>query len=276
MEDFIVNRIEDIFDTVISIGEGSLVLYPETFNESIYNGIMTIMDKAVMPVAYIILALLCVLELYNVTIRLEGQHGTMGAEIPFRVMFKLAVCKIAVDSTSTILKGIYGVSTQLIKNIGTTLSGGEILTPADIEAIRLVVEDMDFGVKLITSVEVTIIYLIVQFISLIICVIVVGRMIELYVLMAIAPIPMSTIPNTELSNVAKNFLKAFSAVCLQGVLIYIVVSIFPMLFGSGTLGDISDATNFSKSLLRATGYSLILLISIFSTSKWAKSICNAM
>ncbi|MEG0570366.1 MAG: CD0415/CD1112 family protein [Oscillospiraceae bacterium] len=276
MVDYIINRIEDIFNTVVSAGSGNLILSPETFNATIYNGVITIMKNAVMPVAYVLLGLLFILELYNITIRTEGTQGTMGIEIPFRTMFKLVLCKVAIDSTELILGAIYSVSSQLIYNIGTTINGGNTLTPADMAIIRTTVGNMDFGVTLMTSVEVTLIYLIVQFVMVVVSVIVVGRMIEFYVLMAVAPVPLATFPNAEMSGIAKNFLKSFAAVCLQGVLIYVVVTLFPLLFGNAAMGDISDPSQFSKSLMTAAGYSFVLLISVFATGKWAKSICNAM
>lgn len=276
MVDYIISRIEAIFNTVISAGDGNLVLSPESFNASIYNGVLLIMKNAVMPVAYVLLGLLFITELYNITIRTDHQSGIMAMEIPFRAMIKVALCKVVVDSTELILSAIYNISAQIITNIGTTISGGTTLTPADMEVIRAVVEDMDFGVKLMTAVEVTLIYLIVKFVMVIVSVIVVGRMMELYVLMAVAPVPLATFPNVEMSGIAKNFLKSFAAVCLQGVLIYIVVAMFPLLFGNAAMGDISDTSNFSESLITAAGYSFVLLISVFATGKWAKSVCNAM
>lgn len=276
MVDYIISRIEAIFNTVVSVGGSGLVLSPETFNSTIYHGVNTIQSVAVMPVANVLLGLLFVLEMYNVTIRTDIQGGTMGAEIPFRVMFKIAICKYFVDSTPDVLNAIYWISTKVITNMQGIITGGQSLTPADINAIRTAVENMDFGVKLMTSVEVTLIYLIVEFVTVIISVIVVGRMVELYIMMGVAPLPMATLPNADLSGVAKNFLKGFAAVTLQGVLIYIVVAIFPLLFGSASIGNINDPSNFSKSLMTAAGYSFVLLISIFATGRWAKSICNAM
>jgi uncharacterized membrane protein YczE len=132
---------------------------------------------------------------------------------------------------------------------------------------------MDFSVQLMTCVQVTIIWLIVKLSMLMVGVIIAGRMIEIYVQMAIAPIPIATFPNSEMSNIGKNFLKSFAAVCIQGVLIYIVVNMFGLLFGE--MGDIGGATNFTDSLLAAAGYSFVLVIAIYSTGRWAKSICNA-
>jgi len=278
MDDYIISRIQDIFNSVTSAGAsgGSLMLSPQTFNGAIYSGVIKMMESGVMPVAYVILGLFFVLELYNITIRTEGQQGTMGIEIPFKVMFKIVLCKTAIDSTKLILEAMYAVSTQLINNIRGVISGSGSLTTANLDAVRTSVASMDFGVKLMTSVEVTLIYLIVQFVMIIITVIVVGRMIEVYVMMAVAPVPLATFPNAEMSSIAKNFLKGFAAVCLQGVLIYIVVAIFPLLFGNAAMGKVDDPANFSASMMNAAGYSFVLLISVFATGKWSKMICNAM
>lgn len=273
MEDFIINKIQEILSSVASAGTGIIVQSPQQFNATIYNGVVNIMENAVMPVAYVILGLLFMLEIYNITIRTDIQ-GVTGVEIPFKVMFKLAVCKIVVDNSRMLMDAIYSVSAQLITNIGAAFASGAVLTPADINSIKTVIENMDYGVKLMTSIEVLIVWLILKFVLLMVSVIVVGRMVEIYVLMAIAPVPIATFPNAEVNGVAKNFLKAFAAVCLQGALIYIIVSMFSLLYGS--VGSISDASKFADSMLAALGYSLVLLISIFASGKWAKSICNAM
>ena len=133
---------------------------------------------------------------------------------------------------------------------------------------------MEFGVQLLTSVEVTIIWLLIKFISVMVTVIVTGRMIEMYVLIAISPIPAATIPNSDASSIAKNFLKTFMAVCLQGAIIFLIVSMFGIIVNS--VGISVDGVEFTKSLFSILGYALVLVISLFSTGKWAKSICNAM
>jgi hypothetical protein len=108
----------------------------------------------------------------------------------------------------------------------------------------------------------------------IISVIVVGRMIEIYIHMAIAPLPIATLPNSEVNGVAKNFFKSFFALSIQGVIIYIVVAIFPMLFGATALSQ--DGSDFSTSLMNAAAYSFVLLMAVFTSGKVAKSICSAM
>lgn len=96
----------------------------------------------------------------------------------------------------------------------------------------------------------------------------IARFIEIYVYIAISPIPIATFPSDDLNQIAKGFLKSFAAVCLQGAFIYLILSFFPILVSSNILGDTS-----AWGLLL---YSLILALGVFSSSRWAKSVCNAM
>ena len=80
MEDYILGKILDVVNTVENLGTGILIQSPENFNTTLYNGIINIMDNAVMPVASIILALFLVLELYKISVRTESMN-TLGLEI---------------------------------------------------------------------------------------------------------------------------------------------------------------------------------------------------
>jgi len=276
MDDYIVNLIKDVMLGVTNLGSGSGVLTktPETFNVALFNGVTSISKSAVMPVAYVFLGLIFMLELYNITIRTDGQAGTMGFEIPFRVMFKLAICKIAVDSTPLILAAIFSVSNEVILNMGNVFGSQSVSVLANINTMKESIAAMDFGVKLMTSVQVTIIWLVFKFSTMAIMLVVIGRMIQIYVMMAIAAIPMATMANADLSSVGKNFLKSFAAVCIQGTLIYIVLNMYGTLVGSITTSI--DNTDITAVLFEALLYSLVLVMAIFATGRISKSICNAM
>ena len=276
MDDYIVNLIKDIMLGVTSLGSGSGVLTktPETFNAALFKGVNSISQSAVMPIAYVFLGLIFMLELYNITIRTDGQAGSMGFEIPFKVMFKLAICKIAVDSTPLILAAIFSVSNQVILNMGGVFGSHSISVLGDIATMKESIAAMDFGVKLMTSVQVTIIWLIFKFSTMAIMLVIIGRMIQIYVMMAIAAIPMATMANADLSSIGKNFLKSFAAVCVQGTLIYIVLNMYGTLVGS--IATSFDNTNITAVLFEALLYSLVLVMAIFATGRISKSICNAM
>jgi len=276
MDNYIVNLIKDVMLGVTDLGSGSGILTktPETFNAALYNGVNSISQSAVMPVAYVFLGLIFMLELYNITIRTDGQAGTMGFEIPFRLMFKLAICKIAVDSTPLILATIFSVSNEVILNMGGVFGSHSVSVLANIDTMKESIAAMDFGVKLMTSVQVTIIWLVFKFSTMAIMLVVIGRMIQIYVMMAIAAIPMATMANADLSSVGKNFLKSFAAVCIQGTLIYIVLNMYGTLVGS--IATSIDPKDITAVLFEALLYSLVLVMAILATGRISKSICNAM
>ena len=240
---------------------------------TLYNGIINIMDNVVMPVASMILALFLVLEMYKISLRTENLNS-LGLEIPMKTMIKFVLCKVVMDNLRLILLAMNEISTTLITSMYNIFNTSINSNITNIEKITQTVADMEFGVQLLTSVEVTIIWLLIKFISVMTTVIVTGRMIEIYVLIAISPIPVATIPNSEAGIIAKNFLKNFMAVCLQGAIIYLVVSMFGILVNS--VGINVNGAEFTQSLFSLLGYALVLAISLFSTGKWAKSICNAM
>lgn len=276
MAEYIINLIEKMILSTQALGSDTSVLTqtPATFNTNLYNGVNSIAESAVMPIAYVILGLIFMLELSNIVTRTEGQHGTMGTEIPFKVMFKFILCKMAVDSTPLILGAIFGVSNEIILNIGGVFGANNPNIVNDIAAMKDSIDGMDFGVKLMMSVQVTMIWLMFKFSTLMINMIVIGRMIEIYIMMAIASIPLSTFGNTELSSIGKNFLKSFAAVCVQGVLIYIVLNMYGTLVaGISTTFDPTDITSVLWEILL---YSMVLVVAIFATGRISKSIFNAM
>lgn len=268
MVDYIINLINEIL-TGVNSGNNILIQSPESYNSTLYSGIISIMQGAAMPIAYSILGLLCMLELYNITIRTEGMNGN-SFEIPFKTMFKIVVCKIFVDNTPLILNTIYSLSNSIIGNINGVVNNELI---ADIEIIREMLEQMDIMTLAINAIQVTIIWLLFKFCSMVISVIIVARMVEIYIYMAIAPIPLATVPNAEISSVAKNFIKSFAAVCVQGAFIGIVLSMYSILI-QGIAS--TNLNNFTDIMLEATLYSLVLVVCIFMTGRWSKTVCNAM
>ena len=125
MEDYILGKILDVLNTVENLGTGILIQSPESFNSTLYNGIISIMDNAVMPVASMILALFLVLELYKISIRTESMN-TLGLEIPMKTMFKFVLCKVVMDNLKLILLAMNQVATTLISRMNNVFNSSFI------------------------------------------------------------------------------------------------------------------------------------------------------
>lgn len=277
-KDKIIEWLNYINNLIIGIGQnGYLSSSLNGFNSTLYGYVSQVMDSVVKPVAYTILALFFVLELYKASIKIEGSGGgtSFGAEVIFKALFRMVLCKVAVDSTSLFMTAIYDVSLHLTNGVSGVIAGGSTSGGMNIAQMTNVVNSMGLGDQIGTFIELFIIKFIVQVIVKLVEVIVIARFIEIYVYVAIAPIPIATFPSDDLSSIGKNFLKSFAAVCIQGTLIYIVLSFFPVLFNSAILGEIGSM-GITGALFSILGYSIVLALAVFSCGKWAKSICNAM
>ena len=270
-KDLLIQWITELNDKLLSVGQsGYLSIGIGSFNATLYGYIKTIMTSVVMPVAYVILALFFVLELYKASIKIDGAGGgsSFGAEMVFKVMFRMVLCKVAVDSSLLFMEAIYNVTLNLTQGVAGVLGSSAMTGGLDVAALTTQINSMGLGDQLGLFVELVIVKFAVWVIVGLVQVICIARFIEIYVFVAVSPIPIATFPSDDLNTIAKNFLKSFAAVCLQGVFIYIILSFFPMLFNANILGD----TSIFGMLL----YSVILALAVFSSGKWAKSICNAM
>lgn len=241
-------------------------------NDGLYGYVKTIMQSVVMPVAYTILALFFMLELYKASQRVEGIGGgsSLGAEVIFKAMFKMALCKLAVDSSLLFMEAIYAVFQKITSGIETaiTIDPG-IDGPIDLDALNHHIDSLGLGDQIGMLIELIIVKFGVWIIMGLVKVICIARFIEIYMYVAISPIPIATFPSDEMSQIGKNFLKSFAAVCLQGTLIFLVLSFFPLLLSEQLLGN--DVSAFNLLL-----YSLVLILAVFGANRYAKSMLNAV
>jgi hypothetical protein len=255
----------------------------DSFSNKLYGYVLNIMQNVVMPVAYVILALFFVMELYKASTKTEsmGGHTMGGVEIVFRVLVKLVFCKMVLDSVPLILGAIFQVTTHLTAGIANVI-GTEEAKFIDPLAIQNAVGGIQFWQQFIVLMFCFIVFLVVMVaigISLIVCA---ARFIELYVYTAIAPIPLATMPNAEMSQIGKNFLKNYAAVCLQGTILFMVLSFFPVLvnatiierIGSSGGNVFQSTTQIYLALFLTMAYATLLLLAVMQSGKWAKSICG--
>ena len=274
MEEWIVNSVMDVFNNITSMGS-DVIKTPETFNSTIYNGISNIQKNVITPIALVILAIFLLIELQGVTTRTDNM-GERGFEIPF---IKFAICKVVLESTPLILSAIFNVTQDIIMNMNTYLSGSSAFTTGNAEeTIRQLVNNSEFLEKVLIMLNVFIINVVSLISGILVTAITYGRMIEMYIFIGIAPLPMATIPNAEHSSIAKNFLKSFTAIAIQGVLICLTFAIMKILFNEIVTLDTSNINiiKLHQLLWQCTGYSIITVFALLNSGKWAKSICNAM
>lgn len=248
----------------------------QAFNPTMYSYVNSILSGAVRTVAYMLLSLFFMLELLKVSTKTEGMsNGSVSVEVVFRTLFKMVICKMAVDLVATIMNAVYNLSIYLVNGIRSVMGAGAAYSVLDMNSLNSQIDSMGLGDQIGALLISFFVLVVVAIVVLIVDVIVIARFIEIYIFFSVAAIPLATLAHEEHSNVAKSFLKSFAAVCLQGALILIVMSFFPLLLNTAFLEGADDGTVIIK-LLSVLGYSFILGLGVLSSQKWAKAICNVM
>ena len=110
----------------------------------------------------------------------------------------------------------------------------------------------------------------IYILSALIFVIVYARMIEIYLMVSLAPIPFSTFGNKEQSMMGQNYVRSLFALAFQGFLIMVCIGIYAVLIQSVAMTD-----DIIGSLWGIVGYTVLLCFTLFKTGSVAKSILHA-
>ena len=94
-----------------------------------------------------------------------------------------------------------------------------------------------------------------------------GRMIEIYVVTALGPIPLATMGSSEWRSTGQNYLKSLLALGFQAFLIMIVVGIYAVL-----IRNISGAADIAGAIWGCMGYTVLLCFCLFKTGSISKSV----
>lgn len=262
--------VEDIYTQFSNFGDtGLLTGSIETLNSALYSIVSTVQSSAVLPVAYVVLAIFFLLELQRTTVRVDAAGGgvSFGAEVVFKCLFKMVLCKLAVDNCALILGAIYAVAAKVVQGIAGAVTIGTVDADGADELLQSI-DGLSLGQQIGMLLTLFVVQVVVRLVILLVKAICLARVVEIYVYVAIAPIPLAMLPSEELRQTAYNFLKSFAAVSMQGAILYLVLSFFPRLI------EIADPG--ANGVWTMVLYALILAVAVFQSGRWAKSICNAM
>lgn len=242
--DFIVSpsRLECLSWTPINYlfrGEDRNVVIGSMTNP--YYMSLKLMNEGIKPTAMIVFALIIMVELFQITIRTEGMRNS-GFESPFKLMLKVAVCKILLDNTEFILRSIFEVGTDMVLRLNLVASSIDITPTEDtlktLTDSLLAIRPLILFLMLLQSyLQCGLVWLIMKiFLPLI----VLSRMIEIYIMIVLAPIPFATFAHQEFSSVGKSYLKQFIGVSFKAAVMFIIVIIYGSLMTIATI-DINNA-----------------------------------
>lgn len=256
---------EEVADIAVQVGQT-----PAAWNGSIYTMIRTLSTNVIVPIAGLILAFVMTLEFIQMIIDRNNFHDFDISNI-YKWMFKTACATLIVTNTWNIVMAVFDVSQSIVNDasgiiVGSTTLDFDSLIP-DLES-RL--EALELGELLGLWIQSFLVGFCMKALSICIFIITFGRMIEIYLVTSVAPIPMATMMNRESGHMGQNYLKSLSALGLQAFLIIICVAIYAAL-----VRNITVTADISAAIWTCMGYTVLLCFSLFKTGSLAKGIFGA-
>ena len=269
----IVSNLSGMFDsTNEQIGEiaGQVGLTPQAWNSGIFNMIQNLSNNVILPLAGAILAIVMTLELIQL-ITDRNNLNDVDTWMFFKWVFKSAAAVLIVSNTWTIVMGIFDAAQSVVNGAAGVMIGN---TSIDISSVVTDLEsrlmEMDVGPLLGLWFQTLFVGICTWAITICIFIVIYGRMIEVYLVTSVAPIPMATMANREWGQMGQNYLRTLLALGFQAFLIMVCVAIYSVL-----VQNISVSTDISTAIWTCMGYTVLLCFCLFKTSSLARSVFNA-
>ena len=265
----IMGNLTGLFDTVNTrVGEIAVQVgtTPAAWNAGVFSLIRQISETVILPIAGLILTFVATYELIQMLIDRNNLHD-IDTWLFFKWIFKTAAAILILSNTFNIVNAVFDVSQSVIARSAGVIQGSTDITPDMLATLEATLETMELGSLLGQTM---LIGLTMKALSIIIFVLVYGRMLEIYMLTSLAPIPVATLSNREVGQMGQNYLKSLFAVGFQGLLILLCVGIYGVLVqGISTSGDPIGA------IWGCVGYTVLLCFMLFKTGSISKSIFGA-
>lgn len=268
----IMGNLSGMFDSVNQqVGQiaGDVGTTPANFSPAVFSMIRNISESVILPIAGMVLTFIACYELIQMLIE-HNNLANFETWTFFKWVFKTFLAVTLISNTFNITMAVFDVAQQVISRSGGLISGSTSVSDATLTAMQATLEGMDLGPLLGLYLQTFVVQVTMLALSAIIFVIVYGRMVEIYLMVSLAPIPFATFGNHEQSHTGQNYLRSLFALGFQGFLIMICVGIYAVLIQSLSFSD-----NIISSIWGVMGYTVLLAFTLFKTGSLAKSVFAA-
>ena len=269
----IMSNLSGMFDHVNQkVGEISTQVgtTPQAWNSGVFSMVQNLSETVIVPIAGAILAFVMTLELIQLFTDKNNLHD-VDTWMFFKWIFKTACAILIVTNTWNIVMGVFDVAQSVVNN-----AAGVIISDASIDISSVVTDmearlmEMDLGPVFGLWFQSIFVGITMWALTICIFIIVYGRMVEIYLVTSVAPIPMATMLNREWGQMGQNYLRSLFALGFQAFLIIICVGIYAVL-----VQNIALESDISAAIWTCMGYTVLLCFTLFKTGSLAKSVFNA-
>lgn len=270
---YIQSTLSNMFDEVNSkVGTiaNQVGQTPQGWNSDIFTMIKSLSENVIVPIAGMIITFVLCYELISMIMERNNMHD-VDTFMFFKYFFKMWVAVYLVTHTFDITMAVFDVGQHVVNNSATFITGNAKIDVSEtIKGMTDKLSDMEIGELALLSVETTLVSVSMKILSVIITVILYGRMVEIYLYTSVSPIPFATMTNREWGTIGNNYLKGLLALGFQGFFMMVCVAIYVVLVKSMSISD-----NIHSAMFSIAAYTVILCFSLFKTGTLSKTIFNA-
>lgn len=270
--DATMDRMAGLFDAVNSqVGQAAADVgaSPDSFMPSIFSMVRNISESVIMPIAGIILTFVACYELVKLVTE-NNNLANLDTWIFFKWVFKTSVAVMLVTNTFNIVMAVFALGQHVVSGSGGIIQGQTAISEDMLANLQETLEAMNVGELLGVYLESFILSLTLNILAIIIFVIVLGRLLEIYLMTSLAPIPFATLGSREQGMIGQNFLRSLLALAFQGFLMMICIGIYALL-----IQNYSATDDLIGSVWAIVGYTVMLAFGLFKTGSLSKSIFDS-
>ena len=243
---------------------------PQAWNGGVFGMIRNLSDNVILPIAGVILVLVATLELIQMIVDRNNMHD-MDTFMLAKWVFKTACAVVIVTNTWNIVMAVFDVAQSVVSRAsGLVIADTDIRIDSVIVGLEAKLAEMELGALFGLWVQSMFVGFTMWALAICIFIITYGRMIEIYLVTSVAPIPMATMVNREWGQMGQNYLRSLFALGFQAFLIIICVAIYAIL-----VRGIAVESDVSTAIWTCMGYTVLLCFTLFKTSSLARSIFHA-
>ena len=243
---------------------------PQAWNGGVFGMIRNLSDNVILPIAGVILALVATLELIQMIVDRNNMHD-MDTFMLAKWVFKTAGAVVIVTNTWNIVMAVFDVAQSVVSRAsGLVIADTDIRIDSVIVGLEAKLAEMELGALFGLWVQSMFVGFTMWALAICIFIITYGRMIEIYLVTSVAPIPMATMASREWGQMGQNYLRSLFALGFQAFLIIICVAVYAIL-----VRGIAVESDVSTAIWTCMGYTVLLCFTLFKTSSLARSIFHA-
>lgn len=244
---------------------------PAAWNAGVFSMIRQLSETVILPIAGLVLTFVMTYELIQMLIDHNNLHN-FDTWIFFKWIFKTFVAVLILSNTFNIVMAVFDVAQSVVAQSAGLVQGTTDITPNMLANMQATIEGMELGPLLGLWMQSFVVHHTMTALNIFIFVVVYGRMIEIYMLTSLAPLPFATVVNRDLGHMGHNYFRSLLAIGFQGLLIIVCLAIYAVLIQSIAA---AGGTDIFETIWTAIGCTVLLCFTLLKTGSLAKAVFGA-